>query len=94
MRALFARIASRQPVAFVDPARYLCTDTCLVVRSGHPMYRDDDHLSTFGSRYLAPAFDGVFAGLALAHAERDPPVPAQASAASDRVVPGPAAGLR
>jgi peptidoglycan/LPS O-acetylase OafA/YrhL len=94
VRALFAQIAAQQPVAFVDPARYLCTDICPVVRSGHPMYRDDDHLSTFGSRYLAPAFDGVFAGLAVAHTGPGARSPAQASSARDRAASGPAAGLR
>jgi peptidoglycan/LPS O-acetylase OafA/YrhL len=65
--AIFARLAQRlPPVAFVDPSRYLCAARCMVVRSGHPLYRDDDHLSTLGSNLLAPAFDGVFADLSLA----------------------------
>jgi len=68
VKALLARIAAQQAVAFVDPARYLCSDACPVVRSGQLMYRDDDHLSTFGSRYLAAAFHDVLAGLAVARA--------------------------
>ncbi|WP_424683039.1 acyltransferase family protein [Frateuria sp. YIM B11624] len=63
---IFDRLSRHGRVAFVDPSRYLCGTHCLVVRSGHPMYRDDDHLSTFGSDYLSPAFDGVFAKLSLA----------------------------
>ena len=66
--AVFARIAAQLPVTFVDPSRYLCDARCPVVRSGRLMYRDDDHLSTFGSDFLAPAFDAVFGKLAPARA--------------------------
>lgn len=63
--AIFARIASQEPVEFVDPSRYLCTSHCMVVYHGRPLYRDGDHLSEFGATYLvrSGAFDGVFARL-------------------------------
>lgn len=64
--ALLKRIAASQPVTFVDPAHYLCSDACEVVRSGQLMYRDDDHLSTYGSKYLATAFSKVFSGATAA----------------------------
>lgn len=70
--AVFARVARRTPVSFVDPSRYLCTSRCLVVRAGRPMYRDDDHLSTYGSYFLSPAFDEVFARLAVALGKPSP----------------------
>ncbi|MGE5952016.1 MAG: acyltransferase family protein, partial [Qipengyuania vulgaris] len=41
-------------VTFVDPANYLCTDTCAYVREGKALYRDDDHLSVYAARWLLP----------------------------------------
>jgi hypothetical protein len=74
MATLLTRIAARQAVTFVEPARYLCAEICPVVRSGRPMYRDDDHLSTFGSKFMASAFDGVLAGLPAAGTDMDTPI--------------------
>ncbi len=60
--SIFSRELRSGAVEIVDPARYLCTRrTCLVVDADQPLYRDDDHLSTFGSRRVAPAFDSIFA---------------------------------
>jgi peptidoglycan/LPS O-acetylase OafA/YrhL len=64
--AIFARLSRYAGIGFVDPSSYLCGARCLVVRAGHPMYRDDDHLSTFGSDYVSPAFDRLFARLSAA----------------------------
>jgi hypothetical protein len=61
--AIFGRIARQHAFVVVDPSRYLCAERCAVVRAGQPMYRDDDHLSTFGSLYLAPAYSDVFANM-------------------------------
>ncbi|MCX7512756.1 acyltransferase family protein [Frateuria hangzhouensis] len=65
---IFARIASRGAVEFVDPSSYLCTERCMVVHDGRPLYRDNDHLSEFGATYLvrSGAFDDVFAKLTQA----------------------------
>lgn len=46
----------------LDPTPYLCgknpdnPNTCSAVLEGGSMYRDDDHLSTYGTRYLRPLF--------------------------------------
>jgi hypothetical protein len=56
----------------LHPAAYLCErGTCRAAIDGAPLYRDDNHLSTAGSNFLAPMFDEVFRQLAprLASAE-------------------------
>ena len=50
-------------VKILDPFSSLCSDTnCSVMDSGYPIYRDDLHLSRYGSTYFAnrlnlPKFD-------------------------------------
>ena len=59
--ATFAKLEQRRLADFVDPTTYLCdSNICRVVADGIALYRDDDHLSTIGSRYIAPAFDPYF----------------------------------
>ncbi len=38
-----------------------------IIANGELLYRDDDHLSSFGSRYVAHAFDDMFNGIASIH---------------------------
>ena len=47
----------------VRPAQMLCTDVyCRVaLEDGTALYRDDHHLSTFGSKHVSSVFDPVFA---------------------------------
>jgi len=48
-------------VKIINPSAYLCDNRrCKVVIDATPIYRDDDHLSTFGSKYIAPSFDEAF----------------------------------
>ena len=52
----------RPGVQVVNPAGRICdTSRCLVEVDGHPLYRDEHHLSTDGARYIAPVFDSLFA---------------------------------
>lgn len=45
----------------VYPSEILCNkDMCKVVLDGKPLYRDDDHLSTFGAWYISSIFAPVF----------------------------------
>jgi peptidoglycan/LPS O-acetylase OafA/YrhL len=62
--AIFSRLQKDLSVATVDPAALLCDDKyCRVaLQDGTALYRDDDHLSTYGSRYVSSAFDQVFSG--------------------------------
>jgi hypothetical protein len=58
---VFETISSRRSIRVLDPAASLCGETrCGVTAGGIPLYRDDDHLSTFGSKYIAAIFDKVF----------------------------------
>jgi hypothetical protein len=59
-----ATIAKNYPVLVIDPTQALCNEQkCLVVIDGQPIYRDDDHLSTFGAYYISYLFDPIFEGL-------------------------------
>ena len=54
-------ITAKSNIQIVDPSRALCSgERCLVIINDHPLYRDDDHLSTFGAQYIAHIFDSVF----------------------------------
>jgi peptidoglycan/LPS O-acetylase OafA/YrhL len=54
-------------LAYVDVIsidEYLCdAGHCKVMIDGRPLYRDDDHLSTYGSEHLSPVFDKIFSDL-------------------------------
>lgn len=56
-------IAANKSVMVIDPSDVLCDIKCLVVVDGHPIYRDDDHLSTFGAHYISFIFDPLFQSL-------------------------------
>lgn len=49
-------------VRSIDPTPYLCgvglehPNICPAARDGGSMYRDEDHLSTYGTKYLRPLF--------------------------------------
>jgi peptidoglycan/LPS O-acetylase OafA/YrhL len=47
-------IAERRDVLVLSPRDLLCAETCLIQIEGKPLYRDDDHLSAFGARWLIP----------------------------------------
>ena len=61
VEAIFRRIRDRLPVELVTPDTLLCdTSLCKVVIDGVALYRDDDHLSLFGSEYISKSFDNIF----------------------------------
>jgi peptidoglycan/LPS O-acetylase OafA/YrhL len=44
-------------VKILDPLPYLChDDKCFGSKGGHPLYYDDNHLSEFGNKQLAPMY--------------------------------------
>lgn len=48
-------------VKILDPLPYLCqSGHCQGTRNGRPIYFDDDHLSEYGNKFLAPMFAEVF----------------------------------
>lgn len=45
----------------LDPTPYLCgSDSCYGDIDGIPLYFDDDHLSSYGSKVISPIYDEVF----------------------------------
>lgn len=65
----FIRSLAEKPeyrLTLLDPVPYLCgvvetnKELCPVVRDGGAIYRDDDHVSTYGSQYMAPLFDDFY----------------------------------
>jgi peptidoglycan/LPS O-acetylase OafA/YrhL len=62
---LMTRMQTLYHVQITDPTKVLCdTNNCNVVIDGQPLYRDGDHLSTFGSLYISNIFNPLFDELA------------------------------
>ncbi|MBI3170811.1 MAG: acyltransferase [Chloroflexi bacterium] len=54
-------IAKNHPVLIIDPTASLCNEQkCPVVVDEQSIYRDDDHLSTFGAYSISYLFDPLF----------------------------------
>lgn len=48
-------------IHLIEPWKMLCDSyICKVAIDGNSLYKDDDHLSIFGSEYLSPLFDNLF----------------------------------
>jgi len=59
--ALLDDLARRHPIGTIWPHERLCNDVgCDIVRDGHLLYSDDDHLSVFGAQSIAGLFAPVF----------------------------------
>ena len=59
-----AAIQQRYNIRVMDPSNVLCKkDICLAALENRPLYVDDNHLSLYGSRYVSPIFDALFANL-------------------------------
>ena len=60
--AAFSEVQYNYPVSIVDPTSLLCNEEfCRVTRDdGVALYRDEDHLSTSGAKYVSSSFDTVF----------------------------------
>ncbi|MBK6791392.1 MAG: acyltransferase [Anaerolineales bacterium] len=57
-------IAASYNLLVVDPSTVLCdSERCLAVADNQPLYRDDDHLSTYGAHYISNIFDPLFVSL-------------------------------
>ncbi len=61
MFAILKEFEEKYGIQIVEPWKSLCQgDICRAVIDEIPLYRDDDHLSVFGSELLAPIFDPIF----------------------------------
>lgn len=55
---VFSNIRNKFDLMIVDPAQRLCeSGLCQVIEANYLLYRDDDHLSTYGSKYASNIFD-------------------------------------
>ncbi len=54
-------LEEKYKIQVLEPWKSLCQDNiCRVAIDGIPLYRDDDHLSVFGSEFISPIFDPFF----------------------------------
>jgi len=58
---VFRALQKKYGVRFIDPTDYLCTHKgfCRTEEDGRSLYKDSDHLSTFGVMKLQNIFDGA-----------------------------------
>ena len=64
--AILKSFEERDGIQLIEPWKFLCqTGACRAVVSGIPLYRDDDHLSVFGSELISPVFDPFFESMKL-----------------------------
>jgi peptidoglycan/LPS O-acetylase OafA/YrhL len=58
----FDRLQRELGLRTLDPAQLLCaTGACVNTRNGHSIYRDLDHVSTYGAALLEPLLQPIFA---------------------------------
>ncbi len=62
---IFSKLAIRKNVTTIYPDSMLFDKkgVAIITHSKNMLYRDDDHLSSYGARFIAPLFDGVFRDL-------------------------------
>jgi hypothetical protein len=59
--SLLRDLAQRYPIGTIWPHERLCGDNgCAILRDGHLLYSDDDHLSVFGAQSIASEFTAIF----------------------------------
>lgn len=62
--AVVEEAVKNDDVQIVEPWKALCNEiNCLVMIEGQPLYKDDDHLSIFGTEYISHIFDPIFKNL-------------------------------
>jgi peptidoglycan/LPS O-acetylase OafA/YrhL len=73
--AFFRQLKQQRSIGLVTPDNYLCnTSYCQVYFENTPLYRDDNHLSTFGSEYVSQAFIDAFDELVRKLSKKNPPI--------------------
>lgn len=56
-------LTAEEPSHVLDPLPMFCPEGaqfCEIEKEGEPLYSDNDHLSIYGSKYLAPVFEPFF----------------------------------
>jgi len=61
IKLIFTTLKKEKNVKIIEPYEYLCDrEYCNVIEGNNLLYRDDDHLSTYGSIYVSRIFDDIF----------------------------------
>ncbi len=59
--AILGKLQNEYGIEIVDPWKALCVeDECRVTIDEVPIYKDDDHLSLFGSELVSIVFEPIF----------------------------------
>lgn len=61
---ILERVSTEFGAKLINPADTLCNSVCQIQLGGVPIYRDDDHLSDFGARWLIPKLMGTLSEVA------------------------------
>ena len=60
VHAIFSQLNELEYIDIIGIDMFLCDDDyCKVMFNGRSLYRDDDHLSTYGSEYITSAFNNT-----------------------------------
>lgn len=65
----FQDFRNKAQVSFIDPANKLCPGhkTCMIADQGHSLYRDNNHLSVYGSFWIEDTLNPFFKTLRPGH---------------------------
>jgi hypothetical protein len=62
--AILSKLKEDHGIQIVDPWSVLCVENkCRVIIDKLPLYKDDDHLSLFGSEVVSVIFEPIFASM-------------------------------
>ncbi len=63
--SIISELENKKPITVLRPGKKLCdSKICIVAVGDKLLYRDKNHLSTFGSKYVASAYEHLFLKLA------------------------------
>ena len=72
--SILADLAMHEGVDLVPIAPILCRPQCETVRDGRSLYKDDDHLSTFGASLVGPALGRAIFGVSATEVSTPSPL--------------------
>lgn len=62
--SIINKLSSEYSILLIQPQQALCNEKiCIVEQDGMPLYRDDDHLTTYGAHFMDQLFEPLFESL-------------------------------
>ncbi len=59
--SIINKLSSEYSIPLIQPQQALCNEKiCMVEQDGKPLYRDDDHLTTYGAHFMDQLFEPLF----------------------------------